>query len=149
MIAPESPVPINSRIPDGRHSPIKFEIDAAADDILIQRDRTAADHYSCCLAMHFAEIGEKILDLSCPHIGEGILNSRPGSPTSLYFAVGGCWIRYNQFHIGDRQAARSKEQEAVERVTRAKAGCAQPITLCFTRKPSNRGRAKTDRTGAS
>jgi hypothetical protein len=99
--------------------------------------------------MHFAEIGEKILDLSCPHIGKGILNSRPDSPAGLHFAVGRCWVRYNQFHIGERQAARSKEQDAVERVTPAKAGRAEPITLCFARKPSNSGRAKTDRTAAS
>jgi hypothetical protein len=31
----------------------------------------------------FSKIDEKILDFSCPHIGEGILNSRPDSPAGL------------------------------------------------------------------
>jgi type I restriction enzyme, S subunit len=44
--------------------------------------------------------GEKILDLSCPHICEGILNPRPGSPAGLHFAPLGGNFQYGHVVVG-------------------------------------------------
>ena len=65
----------------GRESPVKFVVNARADDILRQRDSTGS-------ADRTGELGinEEIFGFGCPIVSKGELNSRASSPASHHVA---------------------------------------------------------------